>query len=234
MWHMMWRLLHVFMCEIILLARFSSGFSSWSSTPSVGHWTLVPLSPGQHTQEGSDWLLHDGRLSRGEQREAGSPWWGLSAPWPLRLALWHRTSSLCSWSLEDVALIKTIKDNQNLVFVWIRYSWFFYFRKEISKKFRKAVFCLCHQIQLLKRNWEYEFDILLGFSNSELISAQRLFLPVTPFVSTVLIGLSFPGKGLKKLLHVIGVYWMAGLQDTVSICLISCSSRTSPFPPSVM
>ena len=61
--------------------------SSWSTPPSVGRWTLWPLSPCQHTQEGSDWLLQVVWLSRGEQREAVSPWWGLSAAHPLRWTL---------------------------------------------------------------------------------------------------------------------------------------------------
>ncbi len=59
-------------------------------------------------------------------------------------------------------------------------------------------------------------------------------MPATPFVSTVLMGLSRPGKGLKMSLHLIGIAAPAAVFKVFSILLTSCWLRISPFPPSVM
>ncbi|KAJ7997978.1 hypothetical protein DPEC_G00217770 [Dallia pectoralis] len=59
-------------------------------------------------------------------------------------------------------------------------------------------------------------------------------IPATPFVSTVLIGLSCPGMGLKMSLHFIAVSGLACFLVVVSICLTSCSLLTSPLPLCVM
>ncbi len=71
-------------------------FSSWNIHPSEGHWTLVPLWSGQHTQEGSDWLLLVERWSRGALKEADSPRWDWSAAHPQRPVLLYQSIFYCS------------------------------------------------------------------------------------------------------------------------------------------
>ncbi|KAG5840044.1 hypothetical protein ANANG_G00212360 [Anguilla anguilla] len=56
-------------------------------------------------------------------------------------------------------------------------------------------------------------------------------IPAMPFVSTVLMGVFCPGKGLKMSLQRIAVSCVVCLLDAVSICLTSCSLLTPHFPP---
>ncbi len=93
MWHMMWRLLALLMCEMIRWLDAGPWFSSWNIPPSEAQWIPEFLSDGWCIWRGSDWLLLVWRWSRWEQREAALLSWGLTSTQPLMKSQSHHKLS---------------------------------------------------------------------------------------------------------------------------------------------
>ncbi len=238
MWHMMKRLLDDFRCEMILLARlwslilfqkYSSFCGSLKPRTSVTRWThsegtrsaAAGLEVIQMRAEGSRFPTI--RFISSTSTEADSlTSHNLTLLWKSRD---RRHSSRPSKT-------KTTLYSPKNGFISLVSG-----KKTCRRPKRLSVLSFIKLISLKgsgNMSWTSWFSFPSAQSRMNFCTETVFPMPATPFVSTVLMGLSCPGNGLKMSLHLIDVSSVAALLDCVSICLTSCSLLISPLSRSVM
>ncbi len=192
MWHMMWRLLDLRMCEMILLADACHWFSSWNIPPSEGHWIPEFQSHGWCIWRGSDGLLLVWWWSRWEQREAALLSWALTSthPW---WSLIHISNFFIIWNINVICFHPAIKDNTTYTPHTLLSS-NLEVQDESPAEVCETVLIVFNQVHLSKWKHKHEIYILICFTlcpvQNELLHRNVFPIPAMPLVRTVFI-LSF-------------------------------------------
>ena len=238
-WHMMWRLLDVLMCEMILLHSSSSlnlllKYSSfWAS---VKPRTSVTLS----THAGGIWLAAAG-LEVIQTRAEGSRFPRMrfvSSTLTDDLCVTSDTSSLWLKSRGSLLSSRPSKMNKGLQTASVSAVSFC----NAGWKTRSSVRRLCcwSFTRFSSLNESTVSRPTSWFSKPSAQSrvnfcTEKVFpTPATPLVRTTLMLLCWSVEALKMSWHLMGASWRIFLLEAVSSCLTSCWVLTSSLCPSVM
>ena len=237
-WHMMWRLLDVLMCEMILLHSSSSlnlllKYSSfWAS---VKPRTSVTLS----THVEGIWLAAAGReviQMRAEGSRFPSMRFVSSALTDDLCVTWDTTLSLKSRE----SLLSSSPSKMNKSLQWA--SIFAVSFCNAGWKTRSSVRRLCcwSFTRFSSLNESTISRPTSWFSEPSAQSrvnfcTEKLFpIPATPLVRTTLMLPCWSVEALKMSWHLMGASWRLFVLEAVSSCLTSCWVLTSSLCPSVM